>query len=143
MINEFREEYQFLSNFYLHPINYKGHLFPSSEHAYQYMKCETSLDWLLMCTNFTNSPGKIKRKAKEIQIRKDWEEIKIGVMEEILKIKFSDKFLKEKLLSTNPHKIIEGNFHNDTFWGVCLKTNKGKNHLGIILMSIRFELEFE
>ena len=46
--------------------------------------------------------------------------------------------LKKKLLDTGDQELIEGNYWNDTFWGVC--EGKGQNHLGKILMQIREEL---
>lgn len=38
-------------------------------------------------------------------------------------------------------RITEGNYWNDKFWGVCLKSNQGQNHLGKLLMNIREEIE--
>ena len=48
--------------------------------------------------------------------------------------------LKQKLLSTGNAIIEEGNYHNDVYFGVCLKTNKGQNMLGRILMKVRSEI---
>ena len=42
------------------------------------------------------------------------------------------------LLSTGNAELIEGNWWNDTFWGIC--RGKGENHLGKILMNIRNQL---
>jgi hypothetical protein len=66
--------------------------------------------------------------------------------------KFSQwKNLKEMLLKTGNSHIEEGNYWHDNFWGNCRCGNRdgrrpdcllqGKNHLGIILMDVRDELE--
>lgn len=81
-----------------------------------------------------------KKWAKKMQFRwrKDWDGIKLGVMEEVLRIKFSDKELRQKLVDTFPHDLYEGNYWGDKFWGCDYDLN-GENHLGKILMKIRFE----
>lgn len=48
--------------------------------------------------------------------------------------------LAQSLMNTSPHELIEGNDWGDTFWGVDLNTNQGENHLGKILMQIRYNL---
>jgi len=61
-------------------------------------------------------------------------------MLDLIRIKFQDPFLAAKLIKTYPAQLIEGNYWNDKYWGVCLKTNIGENHLGKILMQVRKEL---
>jgi predicted NAD-dependent protein-ADP-ribosyltransferase YbiA (DUF1768 family) len=57
-------------------------------------------------------------------------------MREIVFIKFDGHLdLKELLLATGDHELIEGNKWHDTFWGVC--DGIGQNYLGKILMEIR------
>jgi predicted NAD-dependent protein-ADP-ribosyltransferase YbiA (DUF1768 family) len=58
-------------------------------------------------------------------------------MEEILRMKFADERLRDKLTSTAPVELVEGNWWGDTFWGVC--KGVGENHLGRLLMKIRDE----
>lgn len=63
-------------------------------------------------------------------------------MEEIVRAKFSQHpELEERLLATGDRKLVEGNPWNDTFQGVDVRTGKGQNHLGEILMKIRDELK--
>ena len=38
VINDFHNEYFFLSNFYSHPVVFEGVTYPSNEHAYQAAK---------------------------------------------------------------------------------------------------------
>lgn len=71
---------------------------------------------------------------------KNWDNIKLGVMEDVLRIKFQIPELKMLLLETGDLHIQEGNTWNDTYWGVDLKTGEGQNNLGMLLMKIRKEL---
>ena len=73
------------------------------------------------------------------QIREDWDKIKLRVMYEIVKAKFSqNEKLQAKLLATRDRVLIEGNDWGDTFWGMT--DGEGENHLGKILMRVRAEL---
>lgn len=132
-INEFEGDYYFLSNFYPCQIIYNGYMFKSSESAFQSAK---DLSRQIEFESLT--PGRAKKLGKQVNLRPDWEEIKNSVMEDILRIKFNKIRLKEKLVSTYPRELIEGNNWNDTYWGVC--NGKGKNNLGKILMKLRKEI---
>lgn len=81
--------------------------------------------------------------SRNIKLVDDWEERKLFVMTLCLQQKFSQEPYKTKLLQTGDRYIQEGNMWNDKFWGVCLKTNKGKNTLGKIIMIIRENLKME
>ena len=70
-------------------------------------------------------------------MRADWEEVKIEIMEEALRLKFDDPHLKDLLLATGDKELIEGNTWNDQFWGVC--NGVGENNLGKLLMKLRKE----
>jgi len=84
-------------------------------------------------------PGDVKKFGKTLELRKDWDNIKLEVMEYGLRQKFSKKYFKEKLLETKNKELIEGNYWNDTYWGIC--RGKGDNNLGKLLMKIRKELQ--
>ena len=64
-------------------------------------------------------------------------EIKLKVMEELLRIKFSDGKLSSMLIDTGDVELIEFNDWGDRFYGVC--RGVGRNELGKILMKIREE----
>jgi predicted NAD-dependent protein-ADP-ribosyltransferase YbiA (DUF1768 family) len=81
-----------------------------------------------------NTPGQAKRAGNNLVLRPDWEEVKIPIMRELLKQKFSNRALMYKLRQTKG-ELIEGNNWGDTFWGVC--KGQGENHLGRLLMEIR------
>jgi hypothetical protein len=138
-INQFTGPYRFLSNFYPTPILDEGITYPSVEHAFQANKTWSRLDRKKIAA--AKSPTDAKRMGRMVELRPDWEQRKLGVMGELLRIKFSDPKLKGLLLSTGRRPLIEGNWWNDRFWGVCLKSNIGENHLGNLLMIIRAELQ--
>lgn len=82
-----------------------------------------------------------KRMGRQCKLRADWEEIKLQVMETLLRQKFHSEInpaLAQLLKNTRDYELIEGNNWGDTFWGVCNKV--GKNHLGRLLMLIRSDL---
>ncbi len=72
-------------------------------------------------------------------IVKNWSNIKVERMYEVLKIKFSNDELKQKLLATGNSILIE-NSKSDSFWGIG-KKEKGKNMLRNLLMKVRGELK--
>jgi len=123
----------FLSNFHPCKIEYLGLSFSSSEAAYQASKCpERAGEFISL------SPGKAKRLGRTVKIRSDWEEVKIAVMEEILRLKFSDPDLAKLLTETGDEELVEANWWGDRFWGQC--NGVGENHLGKLLMKIRADL---
>ena len=137
-IDSFRGDYDFLSNFYEAVINYQGIQYLNNESAFQAQKClKESEKMEFSCL----SAAKAKRKGRQIALCPDWEQVKVPIMEEIVRAKFSQNpQLAAKLIATADRKIVEGNTWNDTFWGVDVATGKGENHLGEILMKIREEL---
>jgi len=134
-----QKEFKFLSNMYLCKIEYNNYIFPSSENLYQFMKIPDELKdkYIDIYTNV--SPEKSKWISRKNPIREDWDKIKINVMYNVLKLKFNQhKDLKEKLIQIEG-PIIEWTTWNDTFWGIDLKTEKGNNWLGKLLMQLRNE----
>ena len=139
-ITDFHEEpYRFLSNFYEARVEYGGLAFGSNEAAFQAQKCMTEEEKV----QFTEyGPGKSKGIGRRVQLRPDWEEVKAGIMEEIVRAKFTQHpELAAKLLATGEKVLVEGNTWGDTCWGVDLRTGQGENHLGQILMKVRKELK--
>ena len=137
VINSFKNEYRFLSNFAFALVEFDGCLYPTVEHAYQAAKTENMEDRRVMCGLHT--PGDAKRFGKFLKIRDDWESVKLGIMEELVRCKFfNDSRLAQMLLLTGDAELIEGNYWGDVFWGVC--RGRGNNHLGRILMKVRKEL---
>jgi len=144
IIEKFRGANRFLSNFYSCPVIFENLKYSSAEHAYQAAKTPD----LNIRKNISklNSPVKAKAAGYKINLRPDWENIKIFTMYQICKAKFEqNEELLGKLFKTEDFKLIEGNTWHDNFWGDCscekCKDIPGKNYLGKILMKIRKELE--
>lgn len=139
MINRFKNEYHWLSNFYNCSVEINGLKYPSVEHAYQSEK-SNDLEWKLYC-QFTKSAGLVKIKSKELITIDCWHDIKLLVMEYLLRQKYYKEPFKTLLLNTGNEYIEEGNYHNDEFWGVNLRTGEGFNNLGLLIMKIREEIK--
>lgn len=139
-ILRFTGDYRWLSNFYSIPVLYEGITYPSSEHAYQAAKTD-DLAIRLHIANIDN-PVSAKRYGRKISRNSQWEEIKIQVMSAIVLAKFNQNLeLKQNLLGTGDKLLEEGNWHKDTFWGICPPASGiGHNHLGKILMDVRKRL---
>lgn len=134
-IDLFREQYYFLSNFYPVTVEYDGITYLSSEAAYQAHKCAYNSERLRFSKM---SADESKRAGSKVELRPDWEDVKISLMEQIVKAKFTQhRYLAQWLLKTGDNELKEGNKWGDTFWGVDLKTGEGENHLGKILMELR------
>jgi ribA/ribD-fused uncharacterized protein len=132
----FRGDSAFLSNFYEVDIEYDGITYRSVENAYQAMKTE---DMELRREIATCIPKVAKKMGRKIQMdAKKWDERKLTIMLDLLKIKFSDPNLREKLILTGEKDLIEVNGWGDKYWGVC--KGKGMNMLGRLLMRIRYDL---
>ena len=133
------EKYSFLSNFYEVSVTYGGLTYGSNEAAFQAQKCITEKEKIL----FTECrPSKSKSLGRKVKLRSDWEEVKVGIMEEIVRAKFTQHIeLAEKLIATGEKILVEGNHWGDVFWGVDTRTGQGENHLGKILMKVREDLK--
>ena len=137
-IGKFRDEYHFLSNFYEADVEYDGIVYKNNEAAFQAQKV---LDPEIRKQFAEYNPSKAKSLGRKVDLRPDWEEVKLGLMYEIVKAKFEQNDdLRELLMQTGNKILVEGNNWNDVFWGMSIKTGLGKNHLGKILMRVRAEL---
>ena len=139
VIDSFKGEHDWLSNFYNCPVHFEGLNFSNTEAAFQAAK---TLNMEEREKFVGLSPLIAKRKGRRVELRSDWEAVKIEVMREVLRCKFSQNpELKQKLLDTGDSELIESNNWNDRIWGVC--RGKGQNHLGRLLMELRAELKGE
>lgn len=152
-INSFRGRFVFLSNFYPCKIEHKGINYPSVEHYYVALKVTgmqfidgvyyTGADFRELVARIPDA-GDVKKVGKIVKVRGDWEEKKLEFMEWGVREKFKDPNLASMLLDTGDLQLIEGNNWHDNYWGVCSCHkcgDRGENHLGRILMSIRDELK--
>ena len=158
IIDKFDGRWRFLSNFHPCKVEKDGILYPSNEHFYVAMKINTpqwikdsitnklklySVDDAREYVSKISSAGQVKRLGRDLEVRKDWDDIKYGVRLYGVRQKFKDETLKQMLLETEDSELIEGNYWHDIYWGVCscVKcSNKGQNNLGKVLMQVRKEL---
>lgn len=139
MIDSFTGKYRFLSNFYPCRIEFEGIEYPSTEHAYQAAKAD-DFDMKIKIASAVN-PAEAKRLGNKCKLYSNWDDIKVEIMKKILRLKFEIPTHRKELLDTGNKKLIEGNQHNDTFWGIC--DGIGENNLGKLLMEIRQEIKEE
>jgi len=138
MIDNFHEEYSFLSNFYPSEVKFDRVVYPTVEHAYQAAKTINITEQNIILKQET--PGRAKRAGQNVHLREDWDYIRFAVMEDLVRQKFKNHVeLKNKLIETNSNELVEGNTWGDTYWGVC--RGVGENNLGLILMKVREELK--
>lgn len=140
-ILQFKDGDRWLSNFWFfeEPMSYQNMYFTTNEHFYVAMKT-TDIN---VRKKVSNHPLKgVKKFGQSVDVRDDWEDIKINVMLYGLRYKFSENnpALRKRLIETGDCNIQEGNWWNDTFWGVCLKTGEGENNLGKLIMKVREEI---
>ena len=137
-IDSFRGKYYFLSNFFPAEVTYNGLTYQNNEAAFQAQKTYSKEERIEFTTL---EPRDAKRRGRRVRLRKDWEQVKDRIMEEIVRAKFSqNEELKEQLLATGDAQWVEGNRWNDRYWGVDIRSGVGENHLGKILMKVRSEL---
>ena len=136
MIVKFTGEFTFLSNFYPSTLTFRGHIFKTAEHAYQASKCSTQSEIEVIKSAAT--PAEAKKLGKSVILPPDWEALKVHNMKEILRSKFQNPFLREKLKETGRQEIRNENSFHEKFWGTS--KGEGKNLLGVLLTEIREEI---
>jgi N-glycosidase YbiA len=143
VIDSFRGDFGFMSNFHEASIWIDGQRYPSVEHAYQAFKFgpyagEHSAHDMVRTAK---SPGMAKKLGYSAQLPADWDATKTDLMRRLVREKFKNPLLRSMLVATEDVTLIEGNTWNDRFWGVCKGT--GQNWLGRILMEVREECKRE
>lgn len=141
-ISSFSEDYAFLSNFYLCSLEWEGLVYPSLECAYQASK---TLNQGAKAVFTGLSAREAKKQGRRLEIRQDWEFVKLAIMYKLISIKFGkvdDNWqLWNALYNTHPATLIEGNTWGDTFWGATWNYPEqkweGQNWLGKCLMRWR------
>ena len=158
MIDSFRGEHFYLSNMY--PMKYRilserSVGVATSEHAYQAAKFESEAAHraVALVTAAERAKGErldgiaSKNLAHELidadePMRPNWNNIKLGVMHEVVQRKFiANPDIRDLLAATGDVPLIEGNDWGDVFWGVDETTGEGQNHLGLILQTVRTQIQ--
>jgi N-glycosidase YbiA len=136
-----RQDYAFLSNFWPAPVRIDHVVWPTTEHYFQAMKASPS-DKARGLIRAAKTPGEAKRLGQRVQLRKDWEKVKVNVMLVALRNKFRQHpDLAARLLATGGALLVEGNTWSDRVWGVV--DGEGENLLGLLLMVVRAELRLK
>lgn len=127
----FKGEHAWLSNFWPYegkkligppcPIVWKGKEYQTREALYQASKASNAKDAEYIRT--AETPGAAKYRGKEIQLRPDFnDEFAKDVMAKVVKAFFGQyPAYAQKLLDTEDHELVEGNFWGDIRWGINLK----------------------
>jgi ribA/ribD-fused uncharacterized protein len=129
------KDYPFLSNFHPCKIIYNNVEYPSVENAYQAQKCpERSQEFINI------SAKDAKNLGKKVEVRPDWDEIKLKIMWDLVHQKFEDPQLLSQLKAIK-EPIAEHNWWHDNYWGICTcdkcKDVPAHNWLGKILENIK------
>jgi ribA/ribD-fused uncharacterized protein len=136
------EPYGEFSNFSPHPIEFKGRLWPTSEHYFQAQKfAGTDHEEAIRLAKSPMIAARMGR-SREYPLRPDWEAIKEDTMRQALCAKFTQRStLRSLLLSTGSAELIE-HTTNDRYWADG-GDGSGKNRLGQLLMELRDQLQNE
>ena len=125
-----REFYPF-DNFSSFKVEWNGYLFSSVEEAYQAASFMGSDEELVEKIKKSHSADEAQRiaYANRDKRREDWDDVKISIMEELLRLKIEQNpYVKKKLLQTEDYMIVEDS-PKDDFWGWGPNRN-GQNNLG-------------
>lgn len=90
------------------------------------------------------SPCGVSMAGRRLKLRSDWEQVKIEVMQAVIRAKFAPgRPEAHLLLSTGNAKLVEGTLWHDDFWGVDLEEpgRPGANRLGELLEGQRILLK--
>ncbi|OCQ99395.1 Swarming motility protein ybiA [Oscillatoriales cyanobacterium USR001] len=134
--------YGCFSNFSPHSIYLNGQDWLTVEHYYQAQKFVGSVNErlidLIRSAKTAQEAANLGRDPS-LQLRPDWEEVKIAIMRAGVLTKFVTHVdIQGILLSTGDRAIVEDS-PTDYYWG-CGSNKTGQNHLGKILMSVRLEI---
>jgi len=152
MIDSFKGQYSFLSNFYCIDQIVGGIVYPSNEHFFHACKTQVMEEQNVIRTAPT--PAIAKKMASrsgyrlpngklfKITLRPDWNSIRVSVMQLGVEAKFSQNLnIHNALMATGSIQLVEDNYWHDNFWGNCLCSKcmdiPGLNNLGKLLMFYR------
>lgn len=135
----YEHEFYVFSNYSSFMLEWNGKLYPTSEHAYHSEKFEEENLKEQLRNARSAHDSQVFANTNKDKRRKDWDDVKLGIMREILKSKVSQHpYVMKKLIESGDKELIEDSWRDD-FWG--WGPNKdGANHLGKLWMEIRSEL---
>lgn len=135
-----------LSNFSAFHVTWRGIDFDTSEAAYHWEKfnppvyqCSDggAVRSAILLARSAHDTFKIAEQYRSRR-RPDWDEVKVGIMREIIRAKADQhEYVKRKLLATEDRELIEDSWRDD-FWGWG-PNRDGQNMLGKLWMELRAE----
>lgn len=138
-IGFYEREFYVFSNFSSFAVEWKGTVWMTSEHIYQAEKFEdVAIREEIRNARSAHDSKKVAEKYRE-RVRADWADVKLAVMEQILRAKLSQHpYVMKKLMQSKGRSLIEDSWR-DSYWGWG-QNKDGQNHLGRLWMKIRDEL---
>ena len=135
-----KDAYGCFSNFSAHPFRLKNKIWKTSEHYFQAQKfAGTPHEEEVRLAGSPMIAARMGRDRKR-PLRPDWEAVKLDIMREALRAKFTqNEELKRILLETEDAILVE-HTTNDNYWGDG-GDGSGQNMLGKLLMEVREELK--
>jgi ribA/ribD-fused uncharacterized protein len=159
VISSFTGEHHWLSNFSPHPVVFSGKTFPTTEHLFVWHKTDDEDERLKVfgrevwddehneVVRVPLTPGQVKRLGRMLPLRREWDDMKVGVMFTCLQLKITQHpEVGLKLLGTKDTFLVEGNTWGDNFWGCTPNRGTmggwiGNNWLGRLWMMHRQDLQ--
>lgn len=134
----FTVRYDPLSSWSPHRVKLWGETFMTAEHGYHWRKFKETAPEVAAQMLEAPSPWaamRLERASKEFR-RKDWQEVKVDIMRELMRAKLEqNEDVQECLQATETKRIVE-NSPWDSFWG-CGNDGRGQNILGKLWMELR------
>jgi ribA/ribD-fused uncharacterized protein len=144
IVGFYPREFYVCDNFASFQVEIWGRLWPTSEHAYQashFFETAPELAEKIAQARSAHDAYKLAKANADIRPAK-WEDIKLGIMEEIVRAKLSQHYyIQQKLLQTGNVPIVEDS-PKDSFWGWG-SDRQGRNELGKLWMRLREELQHD
>ncbi len=130
-----------LNNWSANVVKIWERTFPTLEHGYHYRKFSDGLPEIAEQIVVAPSPWaamQIERQNKDKR-RKDWQAVKLGIMEELVRAKVAQNQDVQECLRKTGTKLVVENSPWDSYWGYGEDGN-GQNQMGLLLMKVRAEL---
>lgn len=138
-VDFYEREFYPLSNFSAFHLRWRGLDFDTSEAAYHWEKfafgVADSIADMVLIADSAHEAFKIAEANRDAR-RHDWDDVKVGIMREIIRAKADQhEYVRRKLLETGDRLLIEGSWRDD-FWGIG-PNGDGQNMLGKLWMGLR------
>ena len=128
-----------LRNDYVSPVKVGGITFPTVEHAYQASKFTNRVLKLQIAYALTVRDARKIGRSNSDDLVDNWDDKRYSVMESLVRQKFQDPVLGERLVKTGTANIVMKGY--DEYWGTG-EDDTGENTLGDIFENIRSENAF-